>query len=280
MKPRGEGGAVEGGIQKELTSSCTYYVPVSTLRGCPLHLIAGETAAQVSHAPNDTWLQRAALQLSQACLTATLVPLLLYRWIALSLLCYRIKKKFTFLLYRVPSSPEKQMGVWRSSFKLIGTLFKGREDESSLFWTILAPRCWQRRCGAWCPSTGRVLDSKRGRGRLARGSGHGPNSRNRQAPEGRADHLWDAGVQTDGTWTGYGGSPRQGGALLLLSFAWEKRWWPQARLGGRPWIRMWSLGPAHRVSPAHASQGAGLALAHPLASGPGWKCVYAGKHWF
>ena len=43
------------------------------------------------------------------------------------------KEKVHFLLYRVPSSPEKQMGVWRSSFELIGTLFKGREDESSLF---------------------------------------------------------------------------------------------------------------------------------------------------
>ena len=43
------------------------------------------------------------------------------------------KEKVHFLLHRVPSSPEKQMGVWRSSFELIGTLFKGREDESSLF---------------------------------------------------------------------------------------------------------------------------------------------------
>ena len=46
--------AVEGGVQKELTSSCTYYVPVSTLCGCPLHLIAGERAARVIHVPNDT----------------------------------------------------------------------------------------------------------------------------------------------------------------------------------------------------------------------------------
>ena len=43
------------------------------------------------------------------------------------------KEKVHFLLYRVPLSPEKQMGVWRSSFKLTGTLFKGREEESSLF---------------------------------------------------------------------------------------------------------------------------------------------------
>ena len=140
MKPRDKAGQLKG----EYKRSWLHRAPImSTLRGCPLHLVAGERAAQVSHAPDDTWLQRAALQFSEACLTPALMPVLLYRRSALSQKhqffgekerkpsLYPVlqnKEKVHFLLYRVPLSPEKQMGVWRSSFKL-NKLKKKKKDE-------------------------------------------------------------------------------------------------------------------------------------------------------
>lgn len=92
------------------------------------------------------------------------------------------KEKVHFLLYRVPLSPEKQMGVWRSSFKLIGTCSRAGRTRVLCFeqsWHLGPGRGG---VGPGAPVLGRFWTPRHGRGRLARGSGRGPNSRNRQAP--------------------------------------------------------------------------------------------------
>lgn len=95
MKQRSEG-AFEGGIQRELTSLCTYYAPVSTLSGCHLHFTAGERKSQIRNFPHVIQLQMVALGFNQHCSTPKLMLFRLrIRRIALSLLCYRRKRKFT-----------------------------------------------------------------------------------------------------------------------------------------------------------------------------------------